>query len=127
MAKQIPVVDYLVLGERPHLISQTCARCGALYFDRRNACAKCFGGEFTTRALANDGTLRAFTFVHRVKRPYVSVIVDLKGGGVVKANLLGVVNPEQITARSTAPRTTHASCTDDTGYRTDGARRAGII
>ena len=23
--------------------------------------------------------------------------------------------------------TTHASCTDDTGYRTDGAGRAGII
>jgi uncharacterized OB-fold protein len=115
MAKQIPVVDYLVLGERPHLISQTCARCGALYFDRRNACAKCFGGEFTTRALANDGTLRAFTFVHRVKRPYVSVIVDLNGGGVVKANLLGVVNPEQITARMPVVLDTYVAGTDDEG------------
>jgi hypothetical protein len=29
--------------------------------------------------------------------------------------------------KSTASCTTHASCTDDTGYRTGGARRAGII
>src|ERR1035438_7406109 len=29
--------------------------------------------------------------------------------------------------RSTASCTTHASCTDDTRYRTDGARRSGII
>jgi hypothetical protein len=29
--------------------------------------------------------------------------------------------------RSTASCTTHASCTDDTSYHTDGARRAGII
>ncbi len=115
MAKQIPVVDYLVLGERPHLLSQVCSRCAALYFDRRNACAKCFGAEFTTRVLANEGTLRAFTVVYRVKRPYVSVIVDLDGGGVVKANLLGVINPEQITAGMPVVLDTYVAGTDDEG------------
>ena len=44
--------------------------------------------------LANEGTVRTFTIVHRaapgVPTPYVSVVVDLDGGGVVKANLLNV-------------------------------------
>jgi uncharacterized OB-fold protein len=115
VAKQIPVVDYLALGERPHLIGQLCVRCGASYFDRRNACAKCFGTEFTTSTLASQGTLRAFTFVHRAKRSYVSAIVDLDGGGVVKANLLGVDCPEQITARMPVVLDTYVMGTDDEG------------
>ena len=38
MANQIPLVDYLVLGDRPHLVAKECTSCGARYFDRRNAC-----------------------------------------------------------------------------------------
>ena len=34
---------------------------------------------------------------------------------------------DRLVTRSAALRTERASCTDGTGYRTDGARRAGII
>ena len=46
MTKQIPLVDYLVLGDPPHLVAHECTTCGARYFGRRNACASCFGTEF---------------------------------------------------------------------------------
>jgi uncharacterized OB-fold protein len=92
MANQIPVVDYLVLDEVPHLIAHQCTSCDALYFDRRNACAHCGRNDFASKSLATTGTLRAYTQVHRaapsVSVPYISAVVDLDGGGVVKANLL---------------------------------------
>jgi uncharacterized OB-fold protein len=95
MGKQVPIVDYLVVDDgAPYLVANRCDNCGALYFDRRNACAKCSGRSFSTQRLADDGTVRSFTIVHRaapgVPTPYVSAIVDLVGGGVVKANLLNV-------------------------------------
>ena len=46
MAEQIPFVDYLVLGDDPHLVANECTACGARFFDRRNACASCSGTEF---------------------------------------------------------------------------------
>jgi uncharacterized OB-fold protein len=94
MPRQVPYVGYLNLGDDPHLVANDCSSCGALYFDRRNACANCGGRQFGERRLANDGILRAFTIVHRasadVKVPYVSGIVDLDGGGMVKANIVGI-------------------------------------
>jgi len=97
MAQQVPYVAYLSLGSDPHLVANQCSSCGALFFDRRNACANCGAHEFAARRLANDGVLRAFTIVHRaspdVPVPYVSGIVDLAGGGVVKANIVGI-DPE---------------------------------
>jgi len=97
MAPQVPYVGYLQLGDDPHLVANECSSCGALFFDRRNACANCGAHDFGTRRLANDGVLRAFTIVHRaspdVQVPYVSGIVHLDGGGVVKANIVGI-NPE---------------------------------
>jgi uncharacterized OB-fold protein len=115
MATQIPVVDYLELGDPPRLRARECTACGALYFDRRNACAKCFARQFTTRTLSTEGRLRAFTFVHRVKRPYVSAIVDLDGGGVVKTNLLGVKDPEEITPQMPVVLEIYVAGTDDEG------------
>jgi uncharacterized OB-fold protein len=97
MTLQVPYVGYLSLGDDPHLVANECRTCGALFFDRRNACASCGGRDFATRRLANNGALRAFTIVHRaspgVPVPYISGIVDLDGGGVVKANVVGV-DPE---------------------------------
>jgi uncharacterized protein len=97
VARQVPYVGYLSLGDDPHLVASECTACGALFFDRRNACASCGGRDFAARRLANDGVLRAFTIVHRasaeVRVPYVSGIVDLDGGGVVKANIVGI-DPE---------------------------------
>jgi uncharacterized protein len=94
MPGQVPYVGYLTLGDDPHLVANECESCGALFFDRRNACANCGRHHFRTRRLANEGVLRAFTIVHRatpdVTVPYVSGIVDLDGGGVVKANIVGI-------------------------------------
>ncbi|MGV0602043.1 zinc ribbon domain-containing protein, partial [Mycolicibacterium pulveris] len=60
MAAKIPFVDYLVLDDgEPHLVAQECEKCGARFFDRRNACASCFATEFTTVPVATEGTVRA--------------------------------------------------------------------
>jgi uncharacterized OB-fold protein len=101
MADTIPAVSYLELGDNPHLVAHECAQCSALYFDRRNACAKCSGTEFGTRPLATEGVLKAYTIVHRAAKgqdaPYTSCVVELDGGGVVKANLRRVTDPALIT------------------------------
>jgi len=98
---RIPVVDYLVLQGEPHLAANACRACGALFFDRRNACARCGKLEFDKKALSTTGTLRSFTIIQRaapgVPVPYVSSVVELDGGGVVKANLLDAgTEPEKI-------------------------------
>ena len=86
MAGQIPMVNYLELDDE-HPISKPgrCKACGALYFDRRNADAKCGGTEFGRSDLGTTGKVRSFTIVHRavpgVPMPYVSALVDLDGGG----------------------------------------------
>jgi uncharacterized OB-fold protein len=120
MAHQVPYVGYLALGEDPHLIANECGACGALFFDRRNACANCGGRAFGGRRLANDGVLRAFTIVHRatpdVKVPYVSGIIDLDGGGVVKANIVGVdPDPASVTLGMKVTLTTFPIGTDSEG------------
>ncbi|HYU39933.1 MAG TPA: OB-fold domain-containing protein [Acidimicrobiia bacterium] len=121
MGKQVPIVDYLVLDEgAPYLVANRCDNCGALYFDRRNACAKCGGRSFSKQRLADDGTVRSFTIVHRaapgVPTPYVSAIVDLAGGGVVKANLLNVEpDPEHVQFGMKVRLTTTVAGVDDDG------------
>jgi uncharacterized protein len=90
---QVPLVDYLVLGDEPHLVAHECTACGARFFDRRNACASCSGTEFTTVPLATEGEVRAFTIVSfaapGVPVPYVAALVDC-GGTSVRANLVDV-------------------------------------
>ncbi|MHB8328112.1 MAG: Zn-ribbon domain-containing OB-fold protein [Acidimicrobiales bacterium] len=98
---RISVVDYLVLEGDPHLEANACTDCGALFFDRRNACARCGKTEFSRRVLATTGVVRSFTIIHRaapdVPVPYVSSVVELEGGGVVKANLLDAgTEPDKI-------------------------------
>jgi uncharacterized OB-fold protein len=121
MGKQIPIVDYLVLDDgAPHLRAQVCTKCGASYFDRRNACAKCGQRTFDSQPLPNEGTVRSFTIVHRaapgVPTPYVSAIVDLEGGGVVKANVVNVEpEPENVSFGMPVKLTTFAAGTDDDG------------
>jgi uncharacterized OB-fold protein len=121
MGEQIPIVDYLVLDDgAPHLVAQTCTDCGAQYFDRRNACAKCGKRSFEVRSLGGAGTVRSFTIVHRaapgVPTPYVSAIVDLDGGGVVKANVVNVEPvPEKVSLGMPVRLTTFVAGTDDDG------------
>ena len=95
MGNQIPIVDYLVLDRgEPHLEANECTKCGALFFDRRNACAHCANRTFTKKELGTTGVVRSFAIVHQaapgVPVPYVSSVVDLDGGGDVKANVVNV-------------------------------------
>ena len=125
MTQQLPYVGYLELGAEPHLVAQECRSCGALFLDRRNACASCGGLEFAGRQLSGDGTLRAFTIVHRatpdVTVPYVSAIVDLDGGGVVKANLIDVEPaPEHVQLGMRVTLTTFGVGTDSEGVEAVG-------
>lgn len=88
---QIPHVDYLVLGERPHLVAHQCRNCGARYFDRRNACASCFGTDFAPAAIDTDGEIVSFTIVTfappGVEVPFVAAVVDC-GGTSVRGNIV---------------------------------------
>jgi uncharacterized protein len=116
----VPYVSYLALGSDPHLVANECGSCGALFFDRRNACASCGGREFGPRRLAGDGVLRAFTIVHRatpdVQVPYISGIIDLDGGGVVKANIVGIdPDPGQVMLGMKVKLTTFGIGTDSAG------------
>jgi uncharacterized protein len=120
MARQVPYVSYLSLDGEPHLIAHECASCGALFLDRRNACANCGARVFHGRDLANTGVLRAFTIVHRaspgVTVPYISAIVDVDGGGVVKANMVGVdPDPANLALGMKVKLTTFPAGTDSDG------------
>lgn len=119
-SKRIPVVDYLVLDGDPHLEANACIACGALYFDRRNACARCGKLEFARKALATSGALRSYTIIYRaapnVAVPYVSSVVELNGGGVVKANLVDAgTDPEKITLGMAVRLTTFTCGHDEEG------------
>lgn len=118
--KQLAMVDYLQLGDDPHLIAQVCDACGATYFDRRNACAACGAREFSSKRLASTGTVRTFTIVHRAARgvpaPYVSAVVDLDGGGRVKSNIINVeAEPANVTLGMRVRLATYVAATDDDG------------
>jgi uncharacterized protein len=100
MASQIPLVDYLVLGDAPHLVAHECTSCHARFFDRRNACAGCGGTEFSTADVATTGEVRAFTIVTfaapGVPVPYVAALVDCEGTSV-RGNLINVEpDPEHV-------------------------------
>jgi len=83
---QIPFVNYLALGDDPHLVAQECTQCGARFFDRRNACAGCTGTEFRSVRVATEGEVRSFTIVAfaapGVPVPFVAAIVDCAGTSV---------------------------------------------
>ena len=101
MSEQIPMVDYLVLGDDPHLVANECTSCGARFFDRRNACAACGGESFTRADVPTTGELRSFTIVAfaapGVPVPFVAGVVDC-GGTSVRANVINVdPDPEHVT------------------------------
>jgi len=91
---KIPLVDYLELGTEPHLVANECTHCGARFFDRRSACAHCFGTEFKKVQVASTGTLRSFSVVNvsapGVKVPFIAGVIDLADGTAVRGNIVGV-------------------------------------
>ncbi len=93
MDARVPLIDYLVLGDEPHLVAHECTGCGARFFDRRNACASCSGTEFTTVPVDTTGEVRTFTIVSfaapGIPVPFVAAVIDCAGTSV-RANLINV-------------------------------------
>ncbi len=124
MAEQIPLVDYLVLGDQPHLTAHECNSCGARYFDRRNACANCSGTEFRAVQVPTEGVLRTFTIVSfaapGVPVPFVAGVVDC-GGTSVRANVINVdADPEHVTLGMKVRLATFSLGTDEAGTEAVG-------
>ncbi len=119
MPGTVPLVDYLVLGDEPHLVAQECVACGARFFDRRNACAACFGEEFRPVDVATDGELRSFTIVAfaapGVPVPFVAGVVDCDGTSV-RGNVVNVEpDPDHVTLGMKVKLTTFPIGTDSAG------------
>lgn len=124
MANQIPHVDYLVLGEKPHLVANECTSCKARFFDRRNACANCSGLEFRKVDVPTEGELRSFTIVTfaapGVPVPFVAGIVDC-GGTSVRGNVINVdPTPEKVSLGMKLRLSTYSLGTDDDGVEAVG-------
>jgi uncharacterized OB-fold protein len=118
------MVEYLALGDEPHLVASECISCGARYFDRRNACASCFGTSFIKVDVPTDGEVRAFTIVTfaapGIPVPFVSAIIDCHGTSV-RANLINVAaDPEHVTLGMKVRLTTYSLGVDEAGTEAVG-------
>jgi len=118
---QMSLVDYFDLdgGGSPRLVAHECVACGARYFDRRNACASCFGTEFRPAEVAREGVLRTFTIVHfaaeGVPTPFVAGVIDCDGTAV-RGNVVNVApDPEHVRVGMKVRLTTVALGTDENG------------
>ncbi len=121
---QVPLVDYLALSPAPHLVANECTACGARFFDRRNACASCFGTDFRKTDIPTQGELRSFTIVTfaapGVPVPFVAGIVDC-GGTSVRANVINVdPTPEKVHLGMKVQLATYSLGDDDNGVEAVG-------
>ncbi|MDB5428913.1 MAG: putative nucleic-acid-binding protein [Caulobacter sp.] len=77
----------------PYIEGHRCGGCGEVFLEVHARCARCFGDDLTPARLGDTGRLYNFTIVHRsfpgVVTPFVSAIVDMDGGGVVRGTLKG--------------------------------------
>ena len=124
MSTQVPLVNYLVLGNDPHLVANECIACKARYFDRRNACANCFADQFRSVDVSTTGTVRTFTIVAfaapGVPVPFVSAVVDA-GGTSVRTNLINVdPTPQAVTTGMSVRLATYVAGTDENGVEAIG-------
>jgi uncharacterized protein len=121
---QIPLVDYLVLGDEPHLVARECTACGARFFDRRNACASCGADDFREATVATEGVLKAYTIVSfaapGVPVPFVAGVIDCDGTSV-RGNVINVEpDPEHVHLGMKVRLATYAVGTDDDGTEAIG-------
>jgi uncharacterized OB-fold protein len=124
MGRQVPLVDYLVLGDLPHLVARQCDGCGARFFDRRNACASCGKTSFSPVEVATEGELRTFTIVAHaapgVPVPFVAGVVDCDGTSV-RTNLINVPpDPEHVRTGMNLRLATFVLGTDEEGTEAVG-------
>jgi uncharacterized OB-fold protein len=80
---------------KAHIEGHRCGSCGAVYLEPRMACARCAArGGFTVFEASRRGVVHTYSIVHRsfpgIKTPFISAIVDLDDGLVLKGNLEGV-------------------------------------
>ena len=124
MSQQIPLVDYLVLGDSPHLVANECTNCHARFFDHRDACAKCSHTEFRSVDVETTGEVRTFTIVAfaapGIPVPFVAAVVDC-GGTSVRANLINVEpDPEHVHTGMKVRLATYPLGTDEAGTEAIG-------
>jgi uncharacterized OB-fold protein len=124
MSPTIPIVDYLVLDDEPHLVAHECSSCGARFFDRRNACAACSGTAFHDVRVATTGEVRAFTIVSfaapGVPVPFVAAVVDCEGTSV-RGNIVNVEpDADHVHTGMKVRLTTTPIGTDDNGVEAVG-------
>jgi uncharacterized OB-fold protein len=124
VGQQIPLVDYLVLGDRPHLVAQECESCGARFFDHRNACAACSATSFKKVDVATEGELRAFTIVAYaapgIPTPFVAGVVDCDGTSV-RGNVINTpADPDHVRTGMKLRLATYVVGTDDEGTEAVG-------
>lgn len=124
MVQQVPIVDYLILDDDPHLVAQECVSCGAHFFDRRNACAACGCTAFRTVDVASHGVLHTFTIVSLaapgIPVPFVAGIIDC-GGTSVRANVINVPpDPQHVQTGLKVRLATYVAGTDEEGTEAIG-------
>jgi uncharacterized protein len=91
-----PIVPFLALGDKPHLMGLRCKNCGATYIKSgRVACAKCGEAQhFDDVKLSDRGTLWVYSIVHQsapgIPVPYVAAIVDLPEKVSVRCTIVDV-------------------------------------
>lgn len=124
MSQQIPLVEYLRLGDHPHLVANECTSCGARFFDRRNACAACGATDFADVRIAGEGDVRAFTIVAfaapGVPVPFVAAVIDCDGTSV-RANIINTEpDDEHVHLGMKVRLTTYSLGTDDDGTEAIG-------
>ncbi len=124
VAAQVPLVDYLVLGDDPHLEAKECTACKARFFDRRNACASCFSEDFTSTKIANEGVLRSFTIVAHaapgIDVPFVAGVIDCDGTSV-RGNVINTEpDANHVTLGMPVRLATYSLGTDDNGTEAIG-------
>lgn len=124
MMTQVPHVNYLVLGDNPHLVANECTSCGARFFDRRNACASCFKTDFRQVDVPTEGEVVSFTIVTfaspGVPVPFVAAIVKC-GGTSVRANIINCdPTPEKVSLGMKVKLATYSLGADDNGVEAIG-------
>jgi len=124
VSAQIPLVDYLVLGDAPHLVAHECTACGARFFDRRNACANCSKTDFRSVDIPTEGVLRTFTIVTfaapGIAVPYVAGVVECAGTSV-RANIVNCdPTPEAVSLGMKVKLVTVPVGTDEAGTEAVG-------
>jgi uncharacterized OB-fold protein len=124
MKTQVPLVDYLVLGDKPHLVAHECTGCGAKFFGRRNACANCSDTDWKIVPVATEGEVRSFTIVTfaapGVPVPFAASIVNC-GGTSVRGNIINVEpTPENLKLGMKVKLATFSLGDDDNGVEAIG-------